>query len=301
MGLTRKIAGQLPYVLTESTFKFEVKTTTPDETFTLPLVSDGTYNFTINHGDGDSDIITSYNASAITHTYSIAGTYNIRITGTITGWQFVGSTSAVLIYDISSWGPIKYVGLNAFYGCTNLTISATDILDLTETTDLSYLFYGCESLTTIPNISMWDTSSITHFTYMFYKTLMNDDISGWDTSSLTELKLAFYEAYNFNRDISGWDVSNCTSLYYLFSGSNFDQDISSWDVSSITNMENIFNNITISTVNYDALILSWSAQVPTVTASFDGGDSKYTSGGEVEIARDAWIAKGWTITDGGAV
>ena len=54
----------------------------------LPLISLGTYNFRVEWGDGTADNITVWNAAATTHTYASAGTYEINITGTLTGWQF---------------------------------------------------------------------------------------------------------------------------------------------------------------------------------------------------------------------
>ncbi|RZA25525.1 MAG: hypothetical protein EOP10_06600, partial [Proteobacteria bacterium] len=56
----------------------------------LPLVASGTYNFSVNWGDGNTETITAWNAAATTHTYSTSGTYTVTITGTITGFRFAG-------------------------------------------------------------------------------------------------------------------------------------------------------------------------------------------------------------------
>ena len=39
----------------------------------LPLITDGNYNFTVDWGDGNQDTITSYNQNEVTHTYSNSG------------------------------------------------------------------------------------------------------------------------------------------------------------------------------------------------------------------------------------
>jgi len=55
----------------------------------------------------------------------------------------------------------------------------------------------------------------------------------------------------------------------------------------------------LSTANYDALLLAWSAQNPPNNININFGTSKYTGGGAVATARAALVSSGWTITDGG--
>ena len=78
-----------------------------------------------------------------------------------------------------------------------------------------------------------------------------------------------------------------------------DQDLSGWDISNVTAMSNMFLDATLSTANYDALLIGWGAQSVQPNVSFHGGNSTYTSAGEV--GRDALLAEGWVITDGGLV
>ena len=49
---------------------------------------------------------------------------------------------------------------------------------------MSHLFLGCESLTSLPDISKWDTSNVRYMNYMFsqcYKLNSLPDISKWNT------------------------------------------------------------------------------------------------------------------------
>ncbi|MCP3681209.1 MAG: hypothetical protein GY861_00830, partial [bacterium] len=102
-----------------STFQFEVKTAGPDD-FQLPLEATGTYNFHVDWGDSSSSDITVYNHADTNHSYSGAGTYIVKITGTITGWKFANGGDKLLIYDISSWGPLRLGNSGfAFWGCSN--------------------------------------------------------------------------------------------------------------------------------------------------------------------------------------
>ena len=73
----------------------------------LPLESDGTYNFNVSWGDGNSNVITAYNQSDVLHTYSHGGIYMITITGTLIGWRFNNSGDVQKIIQIEKWGPVK--------------------------------------------------------------------------------------------------------------------------------------------------------------------------------------------------
>ena len=42
-----------------------------------------------------------------------------------------------------------------------------DNLDVSEVTDMSFMFYFCRALTSIKGLSSWDTSNVTNMSYMF--------------------------------------------------------------------------------------------------------------------------------------
>ncbi len=207
----------------------------------LPLESGGTYNFTVNWGDGNTDTITIYNQAEVTHTYASEGSYEIIIDGTIKGFRFDNTGDRLKIINISQWGSLN-VGNNGryFYGCENLNSSATDSLDLTGTTNLSLMFGNAINFN--GNISNWNVSGATNMNRMFFGSEnFNQDISSWDVSSVTSMVYMFSHALSFNQDISSWDVSSVTNMGSMFLGANsFNQDISSWDVSSVTNMSRMF-------------------------------------------------------------
>jgi len=292
--VTGKRGGAVP------TFRFEVKTVGAD-TFQLPIYNGGSYDFIAKWGDGNSDTITAWDDAAANHSYSGAGTYDVEITGTITGWRFANAGDKTLIYDISEWGPLNLGNNNSyFYGCSNLTISATDILDLTNTTTFELIFASCTSLTTIPSINSWDVSNITSLSNAFFQVPFNDDLSGWTTTSMTNIGNAFHTTANFNQDISGWDTSSVTTMEGTFvSSTTFDQDIGSWDISSMTVASNMFNGVTLSTANYDALLIGWEGGAHQDNVTFSGGNSKYSAGAAATARAALDPGDGWTITDGG--
>ena len=269
----------------ESLFIFEAKTTGAAETFTLPIYNDGTYDFLIDWGDSQADTITAWNDAAVTHTYAVAGTYQVMISGTIIGWRFINGGDKAKIYNISSWGPLR-LGNNKgyFYGCSNLTVSATDELDLTGTTDFQHAFRNCTSLTTL-DVSSWETGLVTDFSIAFYgcTSLTTLDVSLWDTGLVTDFSNAFF---------------GCSSLT--------DPAINNWDIADVTDMTNFMNGAkALSTAVYDATLIAWEAQNPLNTVVTHFGTSKYTGGGVAAAARAHLVlavgsgGHGWTITDGG--
>jgi len=104
----------------------------------------------------------------------------------------------------------------------------------------------------------------------------------------------------FNQDLSAWVTTSLDNTSGMFYGAtSFDQDIGDWDITSLTDATNMFEGVTLSTSNYDSLLVDWSGQTtPESSVTFSGGNSKYTITGEA--GRDILTGTySWTITDGG--
>ena len=300
----------------------------------LPLESSGTYNFVVDWGDGgNQDHITVWNQAQTTHTYATAGVYTITINGICEGWRFNNTGDRLKILDVSQWGDRFRLGNSNgyFYGCANLRITATDVLDLSGTTNLSSMFRACTTLSTVSSMSSWDVSAVTNMSIMFFgATLFNQDIGAWDVTAATNMSFMFAststfnqditnwvlvgdvkldsmfrDATAFNQDISSWDVSDVTNINRMFySATSFDQDLGSWQVGNVTTAVEMFFGITLSTANYDALLVGWESLSPSLQngVTFHGGNSQYTAASAAATARANLISNhSWSITDGGPV
>ena len=63
-------------------------------------------------------------------------------------------------------------------------------------------------------------------------------------------------------------------------------------------MEGMFSNVTLSTNNYDELLIGWSGLSLQSQVNFDAGSSKYSD--SVQGYRDVFTNSfGWSISDGG--
>ena len=70
-------------------FILKITTTGSPQTFTIPCRNVGTFNATIDWGDGGpTSSITAYNDADLAHSYTTAGQYTITITGTFPNIYF---------------------------------------------------------------------------------------------------------------------------------------------------------------------------------------------------------------------
>ncbi len=168
--------------------------------------------------------------------------------------------------------------------------------DISNVENIEYMFANAEAFN--QPLNNWNTVSVTDIIGIFKSASSFDqDISSWDLSGVTDTGSMFRYASSFNQDISSWDMSNVTNISYMFEGaSSFDQDISNWNISNLTNADQFLAGVTLSTQNYDALLIGWQAQNHQPNVVFSGGNSQYCQG---ESARIALINDGWTITDNG--
>jgi len=240
----------------------------------LPLESSGTYNFVVDWGDGSQNTITVWNQAETLHTYSASGTYTINITGTIQGFRFSNAGDRNKLMSISNWGTLNLGNNQAyFYGCNNLNLSSVSgVLDLSGTTNLTFMFANCTSLTTINNINQWDVSNVVSMTNMFNgATSFNDDISNWDVSSVTIMSSMFVGASSFNQNINNWDVSNVTIISTMFVNAiAFNQPLNSWNISGVISLTGMFNGAT----SFNQPLNSWDvSNVTELGAIFQGATS----------------------------
>ncbi|OWU89113.1 BspA family leucine-rich repeat surface protein [Flavobacterium sp. WLB] len=207
----------------------------------LPLLAVGSYNFTIDWGDGTSNNITVWNQAQTTHTYTAAGDYVIKITGVCKGWQFNNTGDRLKILSVSNWGKFNPGDVVAhFYGCANLTLdSVKDVLDLTGVKTFVNSFRGCSSISSIARVNEWNTSAVTTMASCFNSSSFNSDISNWDVSKVTDFSAMFMSSA-FNQPLNTWNTISATSFANMFQN-QFNQNIGNWNVSNCSNFSQMFN------------------------------------------------------------
>jgi surface protein len=202
--------------------------------------------------------------------------------------------------NIGNWNVSNVGNMSSmFYGASsfNQDIGNWNVINVTS---MHSMFYGASSFN--QDIGDWDVSNVTSMEDMFWNaTSFNQDIGHWDVSSVTSMESMFSNASSFNQDIGNWDVSNVTTMFYMFGGAtSFNQDLGDWDVSNVTDMRYLFRFLTLSTANYNSLLMGWASREVQSGVTLDGGNSKYSSGAPADArAVLAGEPNNWTITDGG--
>lgn len=133
---------------------------------------------------------------------------------------------------------------NWFEYCNNLTTTNASEWDVSQVTDMHYMFLACTKLVSL-DTSHWDTSAVTDMRVMFdgCYLLTNLDTSHWHTSSVTNMNYVFSDCYAFpSLDVCEWDTSAVTDISGMFMTchSLTDLDVSKWDTSAVANINGVF-------------------------------------------------------------
>jgi len=144
-----------------------------NQTFNFRRATTGTANnntyfdYQIDWGDGSAMESFTDNTTP-THTYTSAGTYDIKVVGMIPGMQlayrsgnqFFGRPEAEKLLEIKKWGDCKFSSFYyGFGGCKNMTITATDNPTFRQAGVSGYMnnfFRGCYSITSY-DFTPWQT------------------------------------------------------------------------------------------------------------------------------------------------
>ena len=245
-GVTQKILGVISLLAIVScsngtpegrAFITTWSTTESDLSITIPTFQGETYDYTVDWGDGNTD---ENQMGDAVHEYAEAGEYTVSITGT---FPHIYSLAAVedrnQIIAINQWGDINWSSMYAaFNGCSNLAGQATDTPDLSNVTDMSFMFSGATEFN--QNIGDWDTSNVTNMSVMFSGAkVFNQSIGNWNTTNVTNMFSMFSFTDEFDQNIGNWNTSNVTNMAYMFSSAaSFNQNISDWDVCKVVGAMN---------------------------------------------------------------
>jgi surface protein len=205
-------------------------------------------------------------------------TYRIKISngnGNFHQIQFIDADQAITtlratgdelkIVNIEQWGNIKWSSmLHAFSSCQNLDITATDSPDLTEVTDMAYMFFACFNLIGNPTINNWDISNVNSLAGTFNACLLfNQPIGNWNTSNVTSMIATFLMAEKFNQPLNNWNTSKVTNTSLMFANAlEFNQPIGNWNMSNNLEMNSMF----FAAENFNQPIGNWDTSKVITTA-----------------------------------
>ncbi len=254
-------------------FIITVKTDNPGSSasnqFTIPTAGSG-YNYDVDLQGLDTWEYTGITGNT-TCVYATPGTYTVRIRNTFPQIYFNGDGDRQKLLTIEQWGTGAWITMfNAFAGCSNLTLAASDAPNLSNVTYMGYMFWNASSLN--QSMTGWDTSHVINMQGMFSNaSAFNQDISGWNTASVENMSSMFSGAAAFNQPIGAWNTGAVKYMTSMFSGASaFNQNISGWNTANVTSMQRMFQNAAAFNQN----ISGWNtAKVTDMSTMFYGASA----------------------------
>ena len=217
-------------------------------------------------------------------------TYDLNTGTDYPDWRTDGTNASVtkVVFDPSFAGARPTATYYWFYNMENLqSITGMSYLNTSETTNMAYIFCGCNQLTNI-DVSHFNTSNVTLMKGMFYgcSSLTSLDLSGFNTSQVTNMSQLFYSCSSLtNLDLSSFNTSQVTSMDAMFNRCNNLRTVyvgNGWSTAAVTNSTSMFYGCT-SLVGGQGTTYNSSNPRDKTYAHIDGGTSNpgyFTAEGE---------------------
>ena len=275
----------------------------------------GGYCKVVDWGDGASQDATASGAT-ITHTYTTAGTYTIRIKADCYRIQFGVSQYNTLLYDANGdWDKLGNItsGKDMFIGCTNAQLSLTSLPE--GLTNANGMFYGCKKatlpLTSLPagitsGSNMFQGCSNAQLPITELPSGLTNGQAMFNSCSKAQLPLTslppglkgaatmFYGCYNAQLFITELP-SGLTDANYMFSGCyNTQLQLTSLPT-GLKHTSGMFSYCKKAVINLDDLTANapeggWTGVVTSIENMFYNAGSG-NSPGTVTGSRSAFLAK----------
>ncbi len=150
------------------------------------------------------------------------------------------------LIDIKQWGDVAWTSmLNAFYGCNNMTMSATDVPNTANVTDMGLMFNGCSAYNqALP--TGFNTANVTNMNSMFQGcSAYNQALpAGFNTANVTNMEDMFLGCSAFNQALpAGFNTAKVTYMTGMFSGcSAYNQALpAGFNTAKVRYMRSMFN------------------------------------------------------------
>ncbi|BFP39695.1 hypothetical protein FGF1_05400 [Flavobacteriaceae bacterium GF1] len=234
-------------------------------TYDVDLGNDGTYELSDQYGSTTIDV-TQYGYSAGDIQVALRNASSGE--GTLSRIYFNNGGDKQKLISVDQWGSsISWSSMeDAFNGCLNLEVKATDAPDLSKVTDMSGMFKWCMSLKGKTGFSTWNTSNV------------------------TDMEAMFAHAYTFNGDIGSWNTAKVYNMKSMFwSARTFNQNLGNWDLGQLIGGIDMFSNSGLSVENWDATLIGWHGQYFTNDPSIGASGLVYCEAGTQRDALTLYV------------
>ena len=131
-----------------------------------------------------------------------------------------------------------------FFGDSRLTALDVSCFDTRQVETMQAMFSGCDNLEAL-NVSEFDTCNVTDMSGMFYNCnrLKSLDVSRFSTGSTTTMQAMFFNCDRLSAlDVSGFDTGLVTDMSFMFRGCGDLRtlDVTRFDTAKVTDMKSMF-------------------------------------------------------------
>ena len=253
------------------------------------FLADRAFIYDLNTATNISDYVAEFNATNQTLTFKKISSDNLEnldfknivianneptVKDVCTRLGIDKRTIKSVIFD-KSFNEYALTSLKGFFQeCGNLeTISGLDYLNTENVTDMSYMFSGCQKLSSLTlsnfntakvtnmssmfsdcqelsslNLSNFNTAKVTNMSCMFYKCqkLPSLDLSNFNTAKVKDMSSMFYRciklsSLTLSESFNTVNVTNMSSMFYGCSQLS-SLDLSNFNTENVTYMYNMFEN-----------------------------------------------------------
>ncbi len=195
-------------------------------------------DFSVDWGDG-TKIETGFGGDA-THTYSAAGSYDIKIRGV---YPHILTDLGAKLVDVKSWGAVTINSLAFSFQQASFTAISAGVPNLSNCSTIQGVFQNTPNYND-PLIASWNVSAVTNISFAFaFAPSFNQNINGWNVGNVYTFERVFIEDKAFNQPLNGWNTSNGNNFSRTLNGCNiFNQPLSNWDFSNAYTMESFLGD-----------------------------------------------------------
>ena len=160
-------------------------------------------------------------------------------------YWFAGFRSLTKIEGISNLNTSNVTNISKmFYGCKSLTSLDLSNFNTSKVTDMSDMLSLCRSLASI-DVRNFDTSKVTDMNGMFLdcESLTSLDLRNFKTSNVTDMSFMFFNCKSLtNLDVSNFDTSKVKDMKWMFCDCICltELNVSNFNTSNITDMKCMF-------------------------------------------------------------
>ncbi len=225
------------------------------DSLTLPVRAGFSYNFTVDWGDGSSDVITSAADPEITHIYATSGDKTVIIDGLAEAWSCglgISGDCQDSLKEVADFGNPGWIDLEeAFSGAEALNSFSGGITSQVTNMKLMFNEVNCNNI----HLSTFDTSSVKDMSRMFERSSITSlDLSSFNLSSVIDMSRMFNESSITSLNLSNLNAPSVTDMSRMFEVSDIASlDLSNLNASSVTDMSRMFSESNITSLDLSSL------------------------------------------------